>query len=199
MLQDLRYAFRALRNKPAFALTAILSIALGIGANASIFSFADGVLLRPLPVPNASGVVTLRSVPSDRTVYSGGMSWRDYLDFRDQSRSFNGLVAFEPSNVGFALDLGSQPQLKPVLLVSGNFFQVLGVEPRTGRGFRADEDRVAGRDAIVVLSHDFWASEFRSDADVIGRQIRLNGLDFTIIGVTPEGFTGMVEFIRPGW
>jgi putative ABC transport system permease protein len=198
MLHDLRYAFRALRHKPGFALTAMSSIALGIGANASIFSFADGILLRPLPVPNASQVVTLRSVTPDRTLSGGGMSWPDYIDFRNQNHSFSGLVAFQTANLGFAADAVSQPQLRPGLLVSGNFFDVLGVEPRLGRGFRSDEDRVPGRDAVVVLSHDFWTNEFRSDGTIIGRDIRLNGLDFTVIGVAPEEFKGMVEFSRPG-
>jgi predicted permease len=199
MLQDLRYAFRALRHKPGFALTAISSIALGIGANASIFSFADGILLRPLPVPNASEVVTLRSVTPDRTAFGGGMSWPDYTDFRDQSHSFSGLVAFEAVNLGFAPDRMMQPKLKSALMVSGNFFDVLGVHPRLGRRFLAEEDRVPGRDAVVVLGYDFWASEFRADPAIIGGQIRLNGLDFTVIGVTPQEFIGMVEFTRPAF
>ncbi len=199
MLQDLRYAFRTLRRKPGFALTAISSIALGIGANASIFSFVDAVLLRPLPVPKASEVVTLRSVTPDQTAFAGNMSWQDYIDFRDRSRSFNGLVAFEPANFGFALDTVTQPQLKPGVLVSGNFFNVLGVEPPLGRGFRPEEDLVPGRDAVAVLSYDFWANELRADPDTVGRHLRLNGVDCTVIGVTAEAFKGMVEFSRPAF
>jgi macrolide transport system ATP-binding/permease protein len=199
MLQDLRYAIRALWHTPGFALTAIVSIAIGIGANASIFSFVDAILLHPLPVPHASEVVTIRSVEPGRTILGGTVSWPDYLDFRDRTRSFTGLVAFEPANFGYASNPTAQPQLRQGVLVSGNFFDVMEVSPRLGRGFRVDEDQVPGRDRVVVLSHDFWEEEFRGSSSAIGRRVRLNGLDFTIIGVAPEAFKGVVEFTRPAF
>ena len=197
MLSEFRYAFRGLRHKPGFALTAVVSIALGIGANAAIFSFADGLLLRPLPVPDASQVVTLRS----RTLSGAflGISWRDYTDFRDKNRSFSGLLAYQPASVAFAADAHAQPQLKGGLLVSANFFSVLGTEPRLGHGFPPEVNQVPGRDAVAVLGHDFWKTEFDADRSVVGRHIRLNGLDFTVIGVAPEAFTGMDQYSRPAF
>ncbi len=197
MLKDLLYAFRALRHRPGFALTAILSIALGIGATSSVFSFADGLLLRPLPVPHASEVVALRARTPSGDLDSE--SWRDYADFRDRNRSFGGLAAYEETTFGFAPNNRVQPQMKGGYLVSGNFFRVLEVEPRLGRGFRPEEDRVPGRDAVVVLGYDFWRTEFASDPSSIGRHVYLNGIDFTIVGVAQQGFTGMDQYTRPSF
>ena len=199
MLNDVRYAARALRRKPGFALTAILSVALGIGANASIFSFVDGILLRPLPVPGAVGVLSLRSVAPGGVVAGGRISWRDYLDFRTAARSFSGLAAYRSARFAFAPDAVAQPELKAGVLVSGNFFQVLGTEPRIGRGFRSGEDGAPGREPVVVLAHEFWKSQFAGDMTVVGRHIRMNGLEFTVVGVAPESFTGVEQFERPAF
>src|SRR5271166_1497137 len=142
MLNDFRYAFRALRHNPGFAVTAIISIAVGIGANAAIFSLADGLLFRPLAVAKPAEVVTLCSRTPSGTL--GFLSYRDFVDYRDKNRSFAGLVAFKLSTFGFAADKKTQPQLKVGMLVSGNFFQVLGTEPALGRGFRPTEDQAPG-------------------------------------------------------
>jgi predicted permease len=195
MLHDLRYAVRSLRHNPGFALTAIISIALGIGVNSAIFSFVDGRMLRPIPVPDPSGVYNLRSRTPSGT--AGGVSYPDYVDFRDKNQSFSGLVAYDLTVLGFAPDQKTQAQMKVGLAVSGNFFQVLGTEPQLGRGFRPDEDKVPGRDAVVVLGNDLWKNEFHSDPSVVGRHIRLSGLDFTVIGVATESFTGMDQYFRP--
>jgi predicted permease len=197
MVNDLRYGFRTLRQKPGFALTAIVSIGLGVGANAVIFSFADGILLRPLAVPDAARVVNLRT--RTPTGAYGGVSYPDYLDFRDHNRSFTGLAASGLMPAAFAIDKNAQPRVKYGSMASGNFFSVLQAEPRIGRGFRPSEDEVPGRDAVMVLSHDFWINEFNSDSSVVGRQVRLNGLDFTVIGVTPESFTGLDLFVHPAF
>jgi macrolide transport system ATP-binding/permease protein len=197
MFQDLRYAIRALWRKPGFALTAILSIALGIGANALIFSQVHGMLLRPLPVPHASEVVTLRSRTPNGTF--GSISWPDYLDFRDRDQSFKGVVAYEHIAIGYAPDAATQSTLKTGMLVSGNFFRVLETEPQLGRGFLPDEDRIPGRDAVAVLGYDFWKSEFGGDRSVIGRQIRLGGIEFNVVGVAPEAFTEIDQFVRPAF
>jgi macrolide transport system ATP-binding/permease protein len=197
MLNDLRYAVRTLRQNPGFAITAIVSIALGIGATAAVFSYGEGLVLRPLTVPNPSQVVKLSSRTPSGTY--GDMSYRDYLDYRDKLQSFDGLVAYSFTPFGFARDSKSQSQMKYGYLVSGNLFRVMGTEPQLGRGFRPEEDQAPGRDAVVVLSHDFWINEFSSDPSVIGRRVRLNGADFTVIGVAPESFTGMDLFIRPAF
>jgi predicted permease len=197
MLKDLRYAFRTLRQHPGFALTAVLSIALGIGTNATVFSLGDGLVLRPLPVPNPSEVVTLASRTPSGTF--GGISYRDFVDFRDKLQSFDGLVAYALTPFGFAKDSKAQSQMKYGFLVSGNFFRVMKTEPQLGRGFRPEEDQAPGRDAVMVLAHDFWKSEFGADPSAIGRRVRLDGLDFTVIGVAPESFTGMDQFVRPAF
>ncbi len=195
-MNDFRYALRSLLHKPGFALTAIVSMALGIGANATVFSFADGMLLRPLPVPDPGRVVTVRSRTPSGTF--GNLSFADFRDMRDRNRSFAGLAAYRLMPFGFANDPKQQPSMKAGLLVSGNFFDVLKVAPTLGRSFRPEEDKAAGRDAVVVLGHDLWKTEFGSAASVIGREIELNGIRFTVIGVAPESFTGMDQYFHPG-
>ena len=206
MLNDIRFGLRTLRQNPGFALTAIISIALAIGANSAIFSLADGLVFRPLPVPDASQVVSVRSRTATATPTAFGssgtfvnVSFPDFLDFRGQNRSFSGLLAYRVVQVGFSADPKNQPRLEGGLLVSGNFFSLLGIEPKIGRGFRPDEDEVPGRDAVIVLQHDFWNREFGEDPSVLGRRIRLNSLNFTIIGVAPESFTGMDHISRPAF
>jgi predicted permease len=200
MVHDLRFALRTLRHNPGFATIAILSLALGIGANAAIFSLADYALLRPLPVPNASGLMVVWSQFRGESIagftdYSN-VSYPDFDDLRKKSNSFAGLTASQYFSFGFAPDKTALPQMKFGALVSGNFFSVLEVNPVLGRGFRADEDKVPGRDAVVVLGHDLWETEFASNPDVIGRSIFLNSLPFTVVGVAPESFRGPDVFLR---
>jgi predicted permease len=200
MLKDVRYSVRSLRQNPGFALTAIISIALAIGANSAIFSLQDGLLLRPLPIERPSEVVTITARPETGGV--DAFAYPDFVELRDKNRSFEGLAGYRIIATGFAKDKETQPQFEVGFLVSGNFFDLLGVRPALGRGFRPDEDDVPGRDSVVVLSHDFWSDEFGSDPYIIGRHIRLGpagGLDFTVIGVAPESFTGMDLFIRPAY
>ncbi|MBV8552510.1 MAG: ABC transporter permease [Acidobacteriaceae bacterium] len=197
MLNDLRYAVRMLAKSPGFTAVAVCSLGIGIGANSAIFSFADALLLRPLPVPQPSGVSTITPVTSSAFGTSTAISYPDYVDFRDRNRTFEGLVAFNYATYGFAPNPSVLPEMKFGLLVSGNFFHVLGVEPALGRGFRAEEDRVAGRDAVAVLGHDFWMSQFDRNASAVGTKIRLNGIEFTIVGVAPERFTGVDQYLKP--
>lgn len=197
MLNDVRYAFRTLRQNPGFSITAVVSIAVAIGANATIFSLSDGLLFRPLPVPDPSQIVALESRNSSGNL--GNISYADYLDFRAKTHSFDGLVAFNLTPFGFAPDAHTQSAREYGFLVSGNFFQVLRVEPQTGRAFRPEEDQVPGRDAVVVLSNEFWQSQFGGKPSVIGRQVRLNGIAFTVIGVAPEYFTGMDQYFHPSF
>jgi hypothetical protein len=127
MLKDIRYAFRTLCQNPGFALTAIISIALGIDANSAIFAMADGMLLRPLAVPNPSNIVSLRARAPNGNF--DDISYADFVDMRDKNRSFESLVAYDIEPAGFAKDAATQPQLKAGLLVSGNFFSTLYVQP----------------------------------------------------------------------
>ena len=127
------------------------------------------------------------------------LSYPDFLDLRDKSRSFEALTAFHLTPAGFAKDDKSQAQFKMGYLVSGNFFQVLGVEPSLGRAFSSDEDQVPGRDAVVVLANDIWKEEFGADRSLIGRRIRLNGSEFSVVGIAPDDFTGAEQFIHPAF
>jgi predicted permease len=197
MLRDVRYAIRALRLNPGFALTAIISIALAIGANSAIFAMADGVMLRPLAVPNPSQILSLRSRAPDGHLAS--ISYADFADIRDRNRSFENLIAYTFAPAGLAKDAANQPQYKMGLLVSGNFFSALHVEPQFGRGFTPEEDQAPGRDPVVVISNDLWKTEFGADASVLNRKIRLNDLEFTVIGITGESFTGIEHMLRPAF
>jgi macrolide transport system ATP-binding/permease protein len=197
MLRDLRYAVRMLRKNRGFAAVAICSLAIGIGATSSIYSIADALLLRPLPVPNSGGVVAVTAVTDQMLAGLNTLSYPDYVDFRDRNRTFADLIVQTYSSFGFAPDAASLPRMKFGMFVSGNFFRVLGVEPAIGRGFRPDEDRAVGRDAVVVLSHDLWVSEYGARLSAIGERLWLNGIGFTIIGVAAESFAGTDQFIRP--
>ena len=200
MLHDLRYALRTLRQNPGFALVAIISLALGIGANAAMFSFADALVFRPLPIPDPYRIVTVSSLLHGErigafSVYLG-MSYPDYVDLRDKSQSFEQLSAAQFTQVGFTAQKGALPEMQFGELVSGNFFQVMGVEAAMGRTFRPDEDQVRGRDAVVVLGQDLWKNGLAADRDVIGKTVFLNGVPFTVVGVMPESFSGSNTFIR---
>jgi putative ABC transport system permease protein len=197
MLPSVHHALRVLRKDPVFTTVAIGSLAIGIGATAAMFSFADSMLLRPLPVRNADRVVTINTAVSAPFGQNPPISYPDYVDLRDHARSFEGLVAASYSNFGFSTQRGEQPRMKWGLYVSGNFFRVLGIEPALGRGFRRDEDAVEGRDPVVVLGHDFWIGQFGASRSVLGSHIRLNGVEFSVIGVAPEHFTGIDLFMRP--
>jgi len=193
--QEIKLACRVLAKSPGFTAVAALSLALGIGANSAIFSLADALLLRPLPIRDPGAVVTVTTNTPDNP-YSG-VSYPNYRDFRGRSRSFDGITAFQLSTWGVAPSANEVAQMRMGLIVSDNFFQVLGVEPTLGRSFRPEETQVPGRDAVAVLAYDFWRTQFAADRSVIGRNIRLNGIDFNVVGVAPESFTGVDPYIRP--
>jgi predicted permease len=197
MLKAVRRAARMLRKNPSFTIVAVSSLAIGIGATSAMFSFADALLLRPLPVMEPSRVAAVSTASSAAFGTNSQISYPDYKDFRDHNRTFSGLVAAAYGTFGFSPDQATVPRMKFGLFVSGNLFRVLGVEPTIGRGFRDSEDRAEGRDAVVVLGHDFWVSQFGANPSVLGSRIRLNGIEFTVIGVAPERFTGIDTFLRP--
>ncbi|HTT64819.1 MAG TPA: ABC transporter permease, partial [Bryobacteraceae bacterium] len=197
MLPSIRHAFRVLGKDPGFTAVAICSLALGIGATSAMFSFADVMLLRPLPVLNPDRVVTINTAVAAMYGQNPPISYPDYVDLRDRNRTFDGLVAASAGYFGFSPDASTQPHVKWGLYVSGNFFSVLGVEPALGRGFRPGEDEVEGRDPVVVLGHDFWAGQLGARASIVGSHVRLNGIEFTVIGVAPEHFTGINNVLRP--
>lgn len=197
--QDLYHGSRMLAKNPAFTVVAVISLAIGIGANCAMYSWADALLLRPLPVARPGDVVTIGTKVSVAGFASLINSYPDYRDLRDHNTSFDDLTAFTNITVGFTTKPDATAQMKFGALVSSNLFAAMGVEPELGRSFRADEDQVPGRDAVVVLDHSFWEQQFSADPSILGRKVRLNGIEFTVIGVTPDRFTGMNALIRPAF
>ena len=199
LIKDLRYGARLLVKHPGFSLIAILSIALGVGVNASMFSFADGMVLRPLSVPRPSEVVAVSAVAPRVTEgrLSNRLSHPDYRDVRDRAASFAGLAAYRVLVTGFAPRRDAPAQTKLGLAVSGNFFDVLELRPALGRFFLPEEDRIPGRDPVIVLAYDTWIDQFGGDPAVVGRSVRLAGLDLTVVGVAPADFDGMHLVLPP--
>ena len=196
VFQDLRFALRSLRRTSGLTAFVVVTLALGIGMTSATFSMVDALIFRPYPVPHSDDVVTLVSTTHDSPF--NDFSYREYLDIRDKTNTYDGVVANASMQaVGFSSQRETTPRIKGGMMVSGNYFHVLGVEPRLGRGFREDEDQVPGRNAVVVLGADFWKHEFAGDPSVVGRTIRRNGTDFTVIGVAPESFPGMLTFGHP--
>ena len=187
---DIRYGIRMLAANPGFAAVAILSLAIGIGANTSMFSLADALLLRPLPVEKPAEVV--RVVSTSQTARYDRISYPDYLDFRDHSKTLSALAGFKNVPIGFNPNPAAPAQLMLGLAVTANFFDTLGVRPSLGRTFRADEDR----EPVVVISDSVWDSQFGRDASVIGRTVKLSKIDFTIIGVAPKSFPGLDRYVH---
>jgi macrolide transport system ATP-binding/permease protein len=196
LVQDVRFAIRSLRRTSGLTLFVVVTLALGIGMTSATFSMVDALIFRPYPVPHPGNVVTLAGTTHDSMIED--FSYREYLDIRSKTKSYAGVIAYaDMQAVGFSTEPTATPRVKGGMMVSGNFFHVLGVEPRLGRGFREDEDQVPGRDAVVVLGADFWRHEFAGDPTVVGQTVRLNGMPFTVIGVAPDSFPGLLTFGHP--
>lgn len=196
LIDDVRYAMRSLLRTPGHTAFVIVTLALGIGMTTTPLSMLDALIFRPYPVPQSGDIVSLVSTSRDSAF--DRFSYREYLDIRRHTKSYDGVIATGNIRaVGFSPEPGVTPLVRAGMLVSGNFFSVLGVVPQLGRGFRVDEDEAPGRDAVTVLGPDFWRREFASDPSVIGRTIRLNGASFTVIGVAPDTFQGLLIFTRP--
>jgi predicted permease len=194
--RDVRHACRMFAKNPGFTAIAVISIAFGAGANVAMFSVADALLLRPLPVLRPSEIVTVGSRVTRGISTVTVASYPDYLDIRDRARSFAGLVALAAANVGFTPHTGGHPQVKLVSMVSSNFFHVLGVDPEIGRGFLPHEDRVSGSGAVAVLSYGTWQQEFAGNRSVLGQKVQIGGVEFTVVGIAPERFTGLHPYIK---
>ncbi len=184
-MSDFRYALRQLRKSPGFALVAILTLALGIGANTAVFSVVDTVLLRPLPYHQPD---RLMLVSETETVAPGdelGVAAQEYLDYRDQNQSFSSVAAFE--SAGFNLTGEGQPLRIHAARMSGSAFSTLGVSPMMGRAFTPDEDRT-GSDNVVQLSYSLWQHQYQADPNIVGRTIKLDEKPYSVIGVMPPSF-----------
>jgi macrolide transport system ATP-binding/permease protein len=196
MLKSLRHALRLLLKSPGFTLVSVCSLAIGIGATSAMFSFADALILRPLPVLEPSGIAAI-STSSSAAFANTALSYPDYRDYRDGNRSFDGLLASSVTSFGFKPNASALPKVTYGMYVSGNFFRVLGVQPALGRGFLESEDQAVGRDGVVVLGHDYWVSQFNSSPSAVGSTIWINGVPLTVIGVMPQQFTGIDQFVKP--
>ena len=188
LLQDLRYGARMLVKRPGFTLIAVVTLALGIGANTAIFSMINATLLRQLPVAEPEELLyVFTGNPGEPYNVS---SYPDYVDLRDQNQVFTGMAC--SGGITASLNSDDQAQAEPIsgLVVSGNYFELLGVAPEVGRTFAPDEDQTPGARAVVVISNRMWRSRFDGRPDVAGLQIKLNGHIFTIIGVAPADFNG---------
>ncbi len=191
---DLRYALRTLRKSPGFALVAILSIALGVGANTAMFSFVDAVLFRPLPVHNAGAIVALHSTAPGAPL--DNVSYPDYIDLRDRTTQLQSVAAYQGLTAGISASREALPQMTLGYLVTGNFFSGLGIDVPIGRGFRAEEDRQGAQNQVTVISHSLFERYFNSDPNVVGRTLRVNGAEFTVIGVTASDFSGPEAYVQ---
>ena len=197
--QDLRYATRVLVKKPGFTAVAVLSLALGIGANTAIFTVINAVFLHPLAIEDPARVVEMFT-KDNKTVQTGNFaltptSFQNYEDYRDQNNVFTGLAAY----FGVGLQWNNKGQIEglPGTMTSANYFDVLGIKAFRGRLFRPDEDKTLGGDTVAVLSYSLWSRQFGSDPNLIGQTLTLNGIPFTVIGVTPQGFKGTFSLAGP--
>ena len=202
MFGDLRYAWRKLRRSPAFALTAVITLALGIGATTAIFTMFDQVLLRMLPVEKPQELVRFHwkgSFSGNMSSFGGDsgnyFSYPMYKDLRDRNQVFSGVLAADRNNVG--LEWQNQAKDVHAELVSGNYFQVLGLRPAVGRLFTSSDETANDANPVVVLAYDEWRTRFGGSPDVVGQTLRVNGHPFTIVGVAPENFHTAIGGYRP--
>ena len=196
--QDLKYGLRQLRRNPGFTTVAVLTLALGIGANTAIFTLVNEVLLRPRPgIGSPEELVDI-----GRTQDGSGFdnfSYPNYVDFRDRNRCFSGLLGYEIEPRQVSLTEGDAAEPVFGALVSGNYFSVLQVTPALGRFFSPEEDRTPGTHAVMVLSYRYWQRRFAGDRAILGREIKINSHPFQVIGVAPEGFRSTMILAPDAW
>ncbi|HSG48144.1 MAG TPA: ABC transporter permease, partial [Longimicrobiales bacterium] len=188
LIRDLRYGIRGLVRSPGFTAVAILTIAVGIGANSTIFSLVNAVLLRPLPVESPEELVDVYGHPATSSSHDSN-SYPNFLDYQAQTETLSGMIAY--TNFFANLSMGGTSELAIGEIVSEDYFDLLGVGAAVGRTFSPEEFRAPGAGPVAVLSHGFWQSRFAGDPGAVGSTFRLNGLVFTVVGVAPAGFGGM--------
>ena len=189
LIQDLKYAVRVLRKSPGFTAVAVLVLALGIGANTTIFGLVYSVLLQPLPYPESDRLVSVSEGDSN-TINATNVSYGSFADWQEQSRAFSSMAAYR--DWGPVLDKNGETELLRGLRVSSAFFATLGIAPALGRDFNAEEDR-PNQQKVVSLSHGFWQRQFGGDRNLIGQTIRLGESSYTVIGVLPADFRLLLQ------
>ena len=190
---DIRYGVRMLLKKPVFSLIAIITLALGIGANAAIFSLVNTAILRPLPVANPNRFVSLNNVNEGRLFPV--FSYPNYKDIRDRNEVFSGLIAYRFAPLSLSHD-GVNERLW-AYVVTGNYFDVLGVKSAAGRLISENDDRTPGAHPVAVVSYEYWQKRFGKSPDSIGKTVFVNGRSYTIIGVVEQGFHGTEIIAAP--
>lgn len=191
MLGDLKFAWRQLWKSPEFTLTAVVTLMLGVGANALVFGVFNALVLRPLNLPQAQNLYMIERGKE----HSPEQSYPDYLDLRDRGRGLEGLMAYDIARA--AVDTGSGPLLSWFYEASGNYFDVVGVQPYLGRFFHGSDEHGPNSCPYIVLSYGYWNSHFRGDPGVVGRTVQLNKYPFTVVGVAPPEFRGTELFFAP--
>ena len=191
--KDIQYAFRTLLKNPGFAIIGIVTLALGMAANTTIFSVVNGLILRPMPVPHPEQITVL-ALQQSGTPGLQNFSYPDFLDLRSQSESIGELFAYRVSLAGLNVDNRGDHCI--ISRVSNNYFSVLGISPALGRFILPTEGVTPGADPIVVLGYSYWQKRFAGDPDVIGKHVEMNGHPATIIGVTPKGFYGTYAMLN---
>src|SRR5664279_781918 len=190
MLTDLKYALRMLAKTPMFAIIAVLTLALGIGANSAIFSVVNTVLLQPLPFKNPDRIVMAWARYVNDSAGRGVHSFPDYADLRDQSQSFSGMAAY--TRTACTLSLTDDAQYLEGNAITPEIFDVLGVPPLLGRGFTQEDAKDQG-ERVVVLAYPLWKRAFGGDPKIVGQQIMLSARGYTVIGVMPPGWKFPIE------
>ena len=186
LLQDLRYGFRMLAKAPGFTAIAVLTLALGIGANTAIFSVINSVLLKPLPFKNPGQLVSLRETESAPGNYP--LDGADYMDWQAQNKTFEAMSLYTyGSSMSFSLSGQGTPEAVSAIGTQANFFETLGVQPLAGRAFAMGED-AKGKDHVVIVNYAFWQRRFGGRMDALGKEVELNSEPYTVIGVMPKWF-----------
>ena len=186
LIQDIRYGLRLLLKNKGFTAVAILALALGVGANTAIFSLVNGILLRPLPFPNAEQIVYFEGRNPSQGITDSNISYPDFLDWSQQGDLLAAASAFYTGNSNLAAD-GAEPERVPRAGVTSGFFSVLGVQPALGRAFVPEDDKPDGV-TVAILSHGLWKRRFGSDPGIIGKQVQISARPITVLGVMPQGF-----------
>ena len=196
LLQDVRVALRRMLKTPGFTAAAIGTLALGLGLTSAVMSLAYALFLRPLPIDDAARVVSVEQTRVNRPG-GWGYSYPDYFYLRQHARSFSELAAHNSTMPPMIVATPGGPVGVSGAVVTANYFTLLRLTPRAGRFFSVDEDRVPGRDAVAILSYDFWRTRFAEDPHLLGTTVRVNGTPFTVIGIAPEHFHGIVAGLEP--
>ena len=191
--QDARLGLRTLLKAPLFTAAVVVTLGLGIGANAAVFTIVNRMLLKPLPVHDAGGLYVM-AIQHEGNEEPHNLSWLDYQDYRDKSGAFEDLAAYDVDFVG--LSDATRADRIAIAHVTGNYFSMLGVPPAIGRVLQPGEPTEPGRNPVIVLGHSYWQKRFNGDPAVVGRSVLINGRPFTVAGVVPAWFQGVYALVE---